>query len=186
MSIGRIEAEADLARFIDEQLRQHGKLSFNEISGLIPYDRLPTPITARASHTTDVTAATATAYELGVDSPFDGVFETVDYVAESIVTAGGPFTITRGGIWKLGGVVKWAGSATGIRRIRLLESGTPFSDQDFVKWPTSGAAFGQFFTWEGPLEKDNSISLDVYQSSGGDLDMQFAYMLARFVGRTPS
>jgi hypothetical protein len=82
--------------------------------------------------------------------------------------ASGVFTVARDGPYLINGSVLFAANATGSRRVKLLLNGVTDLAIGTVGG-VSGDPVAPSVHWEGPLAAGDTVTFQVYQSSGGSL-----------------
>jgi hypothetical protein len=108
-------------------------------------------------------------------------WDTTDYDVDSFnVLASEWFIVPTGfaGYYRISAHARWAGNATGVRRLRLMKNetyatrtpnavGTLLSN-DSAPAPSANDV-GQSIDWTGPLVVGDHVTLEGFQSSGGNL-----------------
>ena len=134
---------------------------------------------ARVTNSTNTTFANATVTTLTFDT------ETYDTnTIHSTATNTSRLTIPSGkdGYWEIYGTIRFDGSGTGQRQLRLLKNGTMMDI--FVLAGSSAADASLIVSDTIYLVATDYIELAAYQSSGGNLnnDKDFTYFLCNYLG----
>lgn len=124
------------------------------------------------NNNTDTLVAFTAGAEFDTESPSDPMFSSGTNTRITIQTAG---------IYIVTAAVKWAGNTTGVRYCTVRKNGTTIASSS----TSNAAAFDVDLTASRALSfADNDyIDVNVYQNSGGALNLSWAYLAAVWIGQ---